>query len=30
MYTMTVRMKASCDTNAASGTLDLTFDASQA
>jgi hypothetical protein len=29
-YTMTVRMKASCDTNAASGTLDLTFDATQA
>jgi hypothetical protein len=29
VYTLTVRMKQSCTTNAASGTLDFTFDATQ-
>lgn len=29
VYTITVRMKQSCATNAASGTLDFTFDATQ-
>ena len=29
VYTLTVRMKSSCATNAASGTLDFTFDATQ-
>lgn len=29
VYTLTVRMKSSCTTNAATGTLDFTFDATQ-